>query len=499
MSRQWILAAAAGLLVVVVTIGGASAGLRAPLAGQGGFDFVGDMPVFAVGEDASRVDVAVRIDHHQLRFRSAYGNPFHAEIELHLKIAREGVVAVDTTQVYEFVVDTQEEATDPQRFQLIEMTLPLQPGNWAVTLELSDRQASKEGLRHSVESQASGVLFVPQPGAEVSMSDPEFRLRSNGRPGSLPNPERLYGVVQDTLTAYFELRGELAGVERSLRVEVIDPIYGAMDQQLLSFGGNGVVQARMYRLPLASFPEGNYVLRLIPMWLGEEQAREYEFTVVWKMGRFADRGGDRMTEAKLVLDADALERFVKLAPGAQGAVLDEFWQRHDPTPGTSRNETFDRFRKRVAYAWRFFGEALVPGPLTDRGRIYVRYGAPDGREIRVIPSNDDDLESAITKVHDSFGIEFEGVTAREEVNKTGQLGNRRAYERDLIAFRDRRRMTSRIGSEGSLELWEYDFEGESLFGEAPAWSENIGFRFLFVDRRGDGSYRLEFTNVATRG
>jgi GWxTD domain-containing protein len=474
------------------------AGLRAPLSGRGAFDFVADMPVFPTGGERSRVDLAVRVDHRQLRFRPGYGHPFLAEVALHLKIAREGLVAVDTTQVYEFTAENPDEANDPRRFELIEMPLYLTEGNWAVTISLVDRQASSEGLHRKAESRATGVLHVPRIGTPA-LSDLEFRL-GQGEGGGLPNPERVYGVVQDTLVGYFEVRGDSAtAAHHSVTVEVEDPVYGGMDSQLLSFDTSPGRQARLYRLPLDGFPEGNYVLRFEPAWGAADEAREYEFSVVWKMGRITARGGDLVLEAKLVLPEDELEKFTRLSPAAQATVLEDFWSQHDPTPGTSRNETYDAFRQRVAYARRFLGEALVPGPLTDRGRIYVRYGPPKSREVHMLPSNDDDLAAAITRVHDAYGVEFEGVIAREAAGQGGDERDRRAAaERDLIASRDRRRLTTRVGSEGSFELWIYDFDGDPLFDEQAKWSENIGYRFLFVDRRGDGSYHLEFTNLANR-
>ncbi len=484
-------------LLLLAAVSPAQAGLRSPLAGQGDFEFVADMPVFPQEGETTRVDFTLRLDHHQMRFRPAYGHPLQAEVELRLKVAREGMVAVDTTQVYEFQAPTLEVAQSSQRFELIEIPLRIGAGNWAVTVEVTDRQASREGRRRRIHATANGVLRVPVAASTPTMSDPEFRL--GAADASLPNPERLYGVVQDTLDAYFEIRGTPTGVARTLEVEVLDPVYGGMDRQTLRFEGRGEVEARLYRLPLATFPEGNYVLRLRPTWIQEESPREYEFTVVWKMGRFADAGGDLLLDAKLLFDDETLDRFQKLPRAAQTAMLADFWEGHDPTPGTSRNEVYDRFRERMAFAWRFFGESLLPGPLTDRGRTYVRLGPPKDRDVRVLPSNDDDLESAITRVHDRYQIEFEGVTAREQASKDDALGGgARATERDQIASRERRRLRGRVGSEGSFELWEYDFNGDPLFDEVENWSENIGYRFLFVDRTGDGSYRLEYSNVATR-
>jgi GWxTD domain-containing protein len=60
--------------------------------------------------------------------------------------------------------------------------------------------------------------------------------------------------------------------------------------------------------------------------------------------------------------------------------LRQFWSRRDPSPGTARNEVQEDFYTRIAEANRRYregGAAQIPGWRTDRGRIFIRYGAPD--------------------------------------------------------------------------------------------------------------------------
>jgi GWxTD domain-containing protein len=60
--------------------------------------------------------------------------------------------------------------------------------------------------------------------------------------------------------------------------------------------------------------------------------------------------------------------------------LRQFWARRDPSPDTPGNEFQDQFYRLIARANRDYregGAAEVPGWRTDRGRIFVKYGAPD--------------------------------------------------------------------------------------------------------------------------
>ena len=56
--------------------------------------------------------------------------------------------------------------------------------------------------------------------------------------------------------------------------------------------------------------------------------------------------------------------------------IEQFWKVRDPSPNTPQNEFKDEHYRRVAYANEHFSTG-VPGWKTDRGRIYVMYGAPD--------------------------------------------------------------------------------------------------------------------------
>lgn len=57
--------------------------------------------------------------------------------------------------------------------------------------------------------------------------------------------------------------------------------------------------------------------------------------------------------------------------------LHNFWQRHDPTPGSAENEIKNEFFRRVRLANRSFMFMRQPGWRTDRGRVYVKHGEPD--------------------------------------------------------------------------------------------------------------------------
>jgi GWxTD domain-containing protein len=66
------------------------------------------------------------------------------------------------------------------------------------------------------------------------------------------------------------------------------------------------------------------------------------------------------------------------------AFIEQFWLRRDPTPGTFENEFKNEHYRRIGYANGKFMSATRAGWKTDRGRIYIQFGAPN--EIESHPS-----------------------------------------------------------------------------------------------------------------
>ena len=63
--------------------------------------------------------------------------------------------------------------------------------------------------------------------------------------------------------------------------------------------------------------------------------------------------------------------------------VEQFWLRRDPSPDTEENEYKEEHYRRIAYANDHYASG-IPGWKTDRGRIYIAYGAPE--EIESHPS-----------------------------------------------------------------------------------------------------------------
>src|SRR5271168_1283259 len=56
--------------------------------------------------------------------------------------------------------------------------------------------------------------------------------------------------------------------------------------------------------------------------------------------------------------------------------IEQFWQRRNPDPDSAENTFKEEHYRRIAYTNEHYASG-IPGWKTDRGRIYITWGAPD--------------------------------------------------------------------------------------------------------------------------
>ena len=462
-------------------VGIAHAGVRTPLPSSTELPFTADLPVF-FDEFGARVDLAAVIYHPDLVFDGPDQGPMRGQLRLELKLARQGEVAVHKEQLFNVEARDLEDSIDPARFVLLELSTSVPPGRWAVTVTVEDLKGGR-GFGHRV-SRAQGILEVPEETPRVAqLADPEYRHRSPSG-AELPNPERLFGVNQDTLVVYIELSGAEAGRSYPVGIEIEDPQFGYMQRDSLLLDGDSERRAASYRLPMGTFLEGSYELRLLPRWNGGS-TRASGFQVSWNLERLVQSARDVEVELELIFHGEDLPTIMRMPRAAQIEYLEAFWLNVDPTPGTEANEAYERFQQRVEYARQHFGQQGLIGPLTDRGRAHIRYGPPVEVNMEVVPTNDDALQEAIIMVHDPSQLTRYGTVAKGAVPLSEPVAE---------AESDFKRFQVGASRDSAFELWMYNLDGDRLYYDGPVWAGGLDLRLLFVDTLGTGEYLLVSSN-----
>ncbi len=112
-----------------------------------------------------------------------------------------------------------------------------------------------------------------------------------------------------------------------------------------------------------------------------------------------------------VLDRYELEEFFALRhDGERREWIDNYWKQRDPTRTTDENEARDLHDERTWYSETHFRAPKWPG-FDHRGELYIRFGAPDAREVRgaeLLPSGH------VVRAHELWHYDRLNMTAKLE-------------------------------------------------------------------------------------
>jgi GWxTD domain-containing protein len=151
-------------------------------------------------------------------------------------------------------------------------------------------------------------------------------------------------------------------------------------------------------ITLVSAPEEKKVIGVLPFRLTGHSLDQGEYELVIRL-----RSGDdaRTVKRRISLDwhdmpisledpRDALaplahitdeDEYNELASGSIESIREKvkaFWKKRDPSPGTAYNEMMAEFYRRADYSYFNFARngRTLDGAITDRGKIYILFGAP---------------------------------------------------------------------------------------------------------------------------
>jgi GWxTD domain-containing protein len=221
----------------------------------------------------------------------------------------------------------------------------------------------------------------------------EFVLGSCGAdstsPGGLrslviPHPRNRFGERFSRFCVYGEIY-DAPGVEDTAAYRLV---WKVMDEEGSARFGDTLLVSRKGQLSPFVFSSnvngltmGRYTLELV---LGEGKTahrKERAFEVDESKFAIDENIDDTLALLSYVAGRSELESIREAEGEERKRLWLEFWKRRDPFPETPENEYLIEFFDRVRHANRHFS-SLDEGWKTDRGRIYIRRGAPDQVERR---------------------------------------------------------------------------------------------------------------------
>lgn len=427
----------------------------------------------------------VRINNNQLRFEPEEGG-WAARVFIRLDYLDEEEDKLgEASRRFEYFVPDEASALSADAAQILLMRESIDPRTRMVRVAVDDMNARKRGLLYLVtgkrrSGEAVGTLAAPPfaAGEDFTASDLQFAwMVGEARAGSdfekngldvVPNPGRAYGLLQPEASVYFEVYDHsaegAAGTAYGIRHRVSAPDGQVMTAGIDTVTAPGGDWAHVLRFDVTRFAAGQYSLRVEVERLrdGALAATERGFGVVWGLDAWGRSEEDILDEARVLFSEDEFNRFVEMSSADREVFLAQFWLDHDPTPMEPGNEVRDEFVRRVRYANDQFRAHGKKGMLTDRGRLYIRYGEPDEIERELMPTRDRQL--------DRIAPDLLEENPRARTLETSD-------EIDVRPF----------------EIWIYARRGIPLFPEREFGTSLTGLRFIFIDETGTGNYVLRYS------
>jgi len=257
----------------------------------------------------------------------------------------------------------------------------LDHGDYKALIKITDKKINQDATiekEFRVRSTDKSVIEV----SDILFLREELEERSNSS-SILPFPYAVYGIDQSNLFCYFELYLKESTIGDSVELTISQT--DEKDQEVILKRINKKLKNKMfanfYRFYTGDVPPGEYRLKLSAKLKNSRICLENEkkFMVYQSPTDLRFNNFDHiLKELTLIADKEDLESLEKTPESNRQQVLDEFWRKLDPTPGTVDNELKSEFYCRLKVAKQYFWRGgKENGWFTDRGKAYVKYGKPE--------------------------------------------------------------------------------------------------------------------------
>ncbi len=342
---------------------------------------------YDVSEENSRLEIYYQVFNSDLLF-IRNGDKFEASYTLTVSVVdKKKIPIVSKNRDKEIVVNQYARTVSRTDFRTGQINFHLSPGNYGVECYLLDNN-SKKSLKKSFDvtihkydrrnPQVSGVELVFA--ADSVLYDSAF-IKSGMT--IIPNVGRIYG--EDTASVfsyYFEIfKGKSKAEKVFIETRLLDQKLKTIHFDSVTADIETPIIAQFRQVALKEFKGGEYTLDIILKGRRGKAVDNFQkkFNIYWS------------AEAMVLNDYKTAVRQLKyIAIPSEIKAIDtisnselrlkawnQFWESHDPTPGTVENEMKISYYYRLELANRRFTVMRRDGWQTDRGMILIMYGEPD--------------------------------------------------------------------------------------------------------------------------
>jgi GWxTD domain-containing protein len=336
----------------------------------------------------SRVEVYLEIPYTNLQFINQ-GGFFGAGYELSISAYdTAGNLVIEKYWTGKVEVDSLAEIRTHRPGEILEKTLALAPGRYAVTVQLRDVETDRANptrLRITVPDYSAGEFML----SDVMLVK-DVVAGEGGKKMITPNIPAIISDSRDSFYVFLQLTNNLGVDSGRIIAEILDrgrtTLSGDTIAVSLRRGENSLVEfirpgnlgVGEFTLRMSALPVPDTLTRPRPA--GGLASTERTFRVRWVGAPFMVTDIDlAISQMQYILDRDRVEEMKELPPDLKRDAWLVYWKKRDPSPGTDRNELMEEYYARVEYANKHFGH-YTEGWKTDMGMVYIIFGAPGNIE-----------------------------------------------------------------------------------------------------------------------
>ncbi len=345
--------------------------------------FFMDVAVFADTGAQNRLEVYYKIFNDGLNYVKK-ADKYIANYEVNVIVLGEHDLQVTGRSVERtYVLDSYDLTKSDRGFLINQLTLPIPPGQYRLVCKLIDHNSNDvQTIEGTIESypfkrarDLSDIQFIQ----EITSVDSSSPFNKHGL-AAVPTVERAFDsdeqplgfyveiyaadYVNKQMTLSYELRARRSGfdVRKDNEVPVDTTVLGV--QQFVEIG---------------DLVPGDYFLKVRLDYQGENLAeREEAFQVKWSLQSLLRNDFDyALSQLKYVLKKDEKKALEQTPDSLREQAFEDWWKSKDPTPSSPENEFREEYYRRIRYANQYYSTVNREGWQSDRGMIYIRYGAPD--------------------------------------------------------------------------------------------------------------------------
>lgn len=213
----------------------------------------------------------------------------------------------------------------------------------------------------------------------VSSGENEKYYLANRR-GTIPFSPVAYSLIYEP--------GKDKTVDDSLCLQFKSPIDSITFYSSKSFNNSFLLEedsSGIYLSPSKTSFAKSYLFKDISLKLPEgkfkvDEAKDQKtfFDVKWWNKPLSLLNYEISLKALGIIEAKSLVDSLKdLGNKLGNRAFNNYWKKYDPTPNSTYNDLMEEFYLRVDYAKKSFSNFATPdGILSDRGKIYIKYGQP---------------------------------------------------------------------------------------------------------------------------